>query len=197
MGPANSDCIREHRRENRFKIAGGTGDNFEHFGSCDLLLQCFRKIIGPITQLVQEARILDRNSGLICESRDQFDLSLRERSRRAARDHEYADHTPLTQQRHTQDGAKSAKFLRPGRGVFRIGQHIRNVYDPALQQSASNQRSPFRHQRMGFHGFVPSCRKAETGDMIVSAGVVRPRHGGHLRVTQLGRRFYKGIEHHR
>src|SRR5262245_37267436 len=55
------------------QIEGRAADDLEHIRSSDLLLQRF-------TQLVQQARVLDRDDSLVCEVLDQIDLLIDERA---------------------------------------------------------------------------------------------------------------------
>src|SRR4029450_5994328 len=58
--------------KHRLEIEGRASDDLEHVGRSSLLLQRF-------AQLVEQARVLDRDDGLVGEVLDQLDLLVRER----------------------------------------------------------------------------------------------------------------------
>src|SRR5215470_3223611 len=68
------------RVEHGLQIEGRSADYLEHVGCGGLLLQGLGKIAGALSQLVQEARVLDGDDCLIGEARDQLDLLVSERS---------------------------------------------------------------------------------------------------------------------
>ena len=66
------------RIEHRLQIEGRAANHLEHVGGGGLLLQRFRKIIGALSQLLQQPRVFDRDDGLIGEILDQLDLLIGE-----------------------------------------------------------------------------------------------------------------------
>src|SRR5262245_1173589 len=67
LGLANAHCIGQHRLEHRLQLAGRAADDLKHVGSGGLLLQ-------RLAQLVEKARVLDRDDRLRREVRNQRDL---------------------------------------------------------------------------------------------------------------------------
>ena len=66
-----ADC--DQRVEHRLQIEGRAADDLEHVGGGGLLLERF-------AQLVEQARVLDGDDGLVGEVRHQLDLLVGERA---------------------------------------------------------------------------------------------------------------------
>src|SRR5262249_45986733 len=58
----------------RPQIESRAADDLEQIGGRGLLLQGFGEICRALAQLVEQARVLDRDDGLVGEILDQFDL---------------------------------------------------------------------------------------------------------------------------
>src|SRR5215468_5534338 len=54
----------DKRVEDGLEVEGRAGNQLQHFGSSRLLLQRFGKIVGALTKLVEQPRILDGDDGL-------------------------------------------------------------------------------------------------------------------------------------
>src|SRR5262249_6688516 len=74
LGCADTRRILQHGLEHRLQLAGRTADNLQHLRGRGLLLQRFTEVVGALTQLVKEPRILDGDDGLGGEVLDQLDL---------------------------------------------------------------------------------------------------------------------------
>ena len=78
-GLTDAGRVRQHCIEDRLEFARRTGDDLQHFGGRGLLLQRLREIIGALTQLVEQPRVLDGDDGLGGEVLHQLDLLIGER----------------------------------------------------------------------------------------------------------------------
>src|SRR6516165_9515535 len=83
----------DQRLENRLQIEGRAADDLEHVGGGRLLLQ-------RLAQLVEQARVLDGDDGLIGEAREQSYLLVAERPHLLTVDAERANHPFLLEHRH-------------------------------------------------------------------------------------------------
>ena len=84
---------------NRLQLAGRAADNLQYFRGRCLLLQRLAQIIGALTQLVEQARVLDGDDGLIGEIRDEFDLLVSEGADLCAIDGDSADEFVILEHR--------------------------------------------------------------------------------------------------
>src|SRR5262245_25446697 len=74
VGPAQLFGVRQQGFEYRLQLAGRTRDNAKHLGRRRLLVQCLAQIVGALSQLVEEPRVLDRDDRLMSEVCDQRNL---------------------------------------------------------------------------------------------------------------------------
>ena len=84
---ADADGILQHGRKDRLKIAGRATDDLEHLRRGCLLLKRFREVGGalgevggPLTQFVEQPRVLDSDNCLSSEVLSQCNLSVGEGS---------------------------------------------------------------------------------------------------------------------
>ena len=76
LGVADANRVLQHGSKHRLQFAGRAADDLKYLGCGSLLLQCFRKvvvarkIIGALTQFVQQPRIFDRDPRLVCKVLD-------------------------------------------------------------------------------------------------------------------------------
>src|SRR4029453_17680938 len=85
-----------------------------------------------LLHLLEQARILDGDHSLIGKRGDELDLLGRKRLRRRSCDGDSTDAASLSEQRDAYQCTIATEWLGTVT-VFRIGEHIRNVYNPALQ----------------------------------------------------------------
>jgi hypothetical protein len=71
---ADANGVLQHGLKHRLKLAWRPADHLENLRRRGLLLQGLGKIIGALAQLVEQARVLDGDDGLIGEAREQLDL---------------------------------------------------------------------------------------------------------------------------
>jgi hypothetical protein len=91
----------DERIEDSLKIEGRAADHLEHIGGGGLLLQ-------GLPQLVEEARVLDRDDGLGGEVRDQRDLLVGKGAHFLPVDADYADQLVVLHHGNSQRGPKTA-----------------------------------------------------------------------------------------
>src|SRR5215469_520002 len=95
-------------------------DDLEHVGGRGLLLQRF-------AQLVEQARVLDSDDGLLCEMAHKLDLLVGEWSDFLAVDENRADQIVLLEHRHGEVRSCAGKFgWRAGNGGFSIVRRMKH-----------------------------------------------------------------------
>ena len=67
IGVAQSCCGLDERIEHRLQVEGRAADDLQHLGRRRLLLQRLGELGGARLDLLEQARILDRDDGLVCE----------------------------------------------------------------------------------------------------------------------------------
>jgi hypothetical protein len=86
--------------KHRLEIEGRAADDLEHVGRSSLLLQRF-------SQLVEQARVLDRDDGLVGEVLDQLDLLVSERAHLLAIDIDATNQVVVLEHGNAQYGPKT------------------------------------------------------------------------------------------
>ena len=135
------------RRQHRLQIEGRTADDLEHIGGRGLLLQRFLEVARLRLHLVEQARVLDRDDGLVGEGLDELDLLVVERaeprcaSRRARRS---ARRRASSECRDRCGVRRLSAFARP---VFGVGLDVLHVNGSAFQHSPPADRAPLGHDR--------------------------------------------------
>src|SRR5262249_45477810 len=97
--------------------------------------------------LIEKSHVLDRDRRLVGESRYQLDLLFGERSYLGTRQGQNADGDAVAQHRHAEYRAKAAQLLGFDPGIFRVGQNIGDMDNPAFQQGSSHDLATLRHDR--------------------------------------------------
>src|SRR5687768_13895541 len=87
--------------EDRLEICGRARNDTQYLRGCGLPLQ---RLLG----LVEQARVLDRDDGLIGEGAHEVDLLLREGPDFRAANRDAAQHLPMLEHRHRKIGARAA-----------------------------------------------------------------------------------------
>src|SRR6516162_2395332 len=100
LGSANLYRIRQHGLKHRLKFAGGTRDDSQHLRGRRLLLQGFAQIIGALPQLVEQARVLDGDNGLLGKAREERDLLVGEPANLLAEYIDSANQRPFLEHRY-------------------------------------------------------------------------------------------------
>src|SRR5262249_33402124 len=127
FGIAAPSCACQNGLEDWLQLAGRTGDHLQHLGGRGLLLQRFAQIVGALTQLVEEAGILDGDDRLIGKGSHQLDLF---RSKWLRHGFRYEDHPydmSFAQKRDAERGSVAAKLLSLTPGILRVRQHVGNL----------------------------------------------------------------------
>src|SRR5262249_23642120 len=62
--------VRQHSCKYRPELARRAGYDLQHLRRCCLLIQRLAQVVGALTQLVEQARVLDGDDGLTSEVRD-------------------------------------------------------------------------------------------------------------------------------
>src|SRR6516162_6984001 len=85
-----------------------------------------------VLNFVEETYILNRDSGLVGECRDEFDLLVGERLYFRARQDQNTDRHALTQHGNAEDRAVISQSLCFDRGVFGVSLYVGNMNDATL-----------------------------------------------------------------
>ena len=102
---ADANSVFEHRRKNRFKLAGRAGYNAQHFRRRRLLLQRFRQLLRTLLFGLEQPRVLDGDHGLVGEALLEGKLIVGEGQEPITEDDENADCLALASERCAADGA--------------------------------------------------------------------------------------------
>ena len=70
----------QHGTEHLLKVAGRRADDAQYLRRRRLLLQGLAKVVGALAQLIEQARVLDCDDGLIGEILNQLDVLVGERA---------------------------------------------------------------------------------------------------------------------
>ena len=135
------------RVENGLKIERRAADDLEHVGGRGLLLQ-------RLAQLIEQARIFDRNHGLIGERGDQRNVTVIERPDDPSREYHDAYCDAFTHKRNAQGGSVTAPFLCFKERVLRIGKNVWNMDRACLKQRARRNRATPRLDGSVFSGIL-------------------------------------------
>src|SRR5262245_31312081 len=102
LGFADAAGALQHRLEHRLQLAWRTTDHLENLGRRGLLLQGFAYIISALTQLVQQARVLDGDEDLLGKIAHKLDLLVGKWPCFPAADEDSADSGRVVEQWHDQ-----------------------------------------------------------------------------------------------
>src|SRR5262245_31308178 len=132
--------------KHRLQIENGAADDSEHVGSGGLLLK-------GLAQLVEQARILDRDHSLTGEARNKLDLLVGEGPYLAAIDSNGADQLVVFQHRHDKIRASSPNFHKCNArwltlGIGGLGGDVGNVDGLLCLQKLPNGTSWVRSRRI-------------------------------------------------
>ena len=116
-----------------------------------LVLARLLELPALVLDFVEQADIGDGDHRLVGKGRDQVDLLLRERLDLRSGQQHGADRRSRAQQRHAEHGAVAADALGLIFGIFRIGEHVRNLDDAAFQRRPARHRRPVDGDRMSLH----------------------------------------------
>ena len=113
--------LASHIRVAFSSMASNTGSSspgelemtLQHLRGRGLLLQRLGEIVGALTQLVEQAGVLDGDDGLLGEVRDKLDLLVGERPDFRAVDADRADQLVVLEHRHGKKGPRPPSRRRP------------------------------------------------------------------------------------
>ena len=112
------------------------GDEFR------LALARFRELAARVLDFLEQPHVLDCDYRLIGKGGDQLDLLVGEWPHDRTRQHERTNRISLAQQRNGEHGAKARSLLRLDPSVFRIGQNIGDLDNPAFSAGPAPPPSP-------------------------------------------------------
>ena len=107
---ADARGVFHHGAEHRRELAGRARDDAQHIRGRRLLLQCLAEIVGALTELLEQPRILDGDDRLGGEVLDQLDLLVGERPDLLTLDVDGADQLTFLEDRNGEDGPIAAEF---------------------------------------------------------------------------------------
>src|SRR6516225_2412928 len=136
---ADANRVRQHSLENRLQLAGRGTDDLQHFGRCRLLLEGFLEIARPGLHLVEQARVLDGDHGLVGEGLGQRDLLFGKRKNLGATENKRPDNFLLTHQGHSENRsvAHPSRHLASDRELASFGLQIVDMNGLAIDYRAS------------------------------------------------------------
>src|SRR5205085_1625352 len=82
-----------------------------------------------------------------------------------------ADRRPLAQERHAEHGANAAPFLGLVPGVLRVGEHVGDMDNPALDRDAPRQRAAPRADRVRLDEGLELGREAVVRGKVIEIAV--------------------------
>src|SRR5262249_32647175 len=107
LGLADARRLLQHGLEHWLQLAGRTADDLQHLRSRSLLLQRLPQIVGALTQLIEESRVLDCDDGLGSKVLDQLDLLTGEGADLLPIDIDIADQFVVLEHRDDEERASS------------------------------------------------------------------------------------------
>ena len=145
-----------------------------------------RQFAGARLHLVEQADILDGDTGLVGERLDELDLPRREVPHFGSRQREHADRRAFPQDRNAQDGPVAAELLELRCPVFRVGEHVRNMDGSRFEGHPSGDAVATGHEGVGFGENRGLRQIAVVGRPAVEVAVAF-EDDARVRVAQLGR----------
>ena len=127
--------------KNGLKIECRAADRLQHVCGRRLLLQRVGEIARSRLHLVEQARVFDRDDGLVGEGLDKFNLTLRKPAWLSKRQRQSAFDAGFPQQWNAQKRARDIAVRRHRNRIFRIVAKIGNFLDMAGEQDARGDRS--------------------------------------------------------
>jgi hypothetical protein len=138
---AQSDRILGQRLEDWLEIERRAADHLEQLAGRRLLLEGDPQFTVPRFQLLEQMDVLYRDDGLVCESLQKLDLSLREDSNLGPRDEDRPYRTPLPEHRNCEPTVPASGHCELSQlgAVLRIVQDIGNMNDRPGQDGSTEQ----------------------------------------------------------
>src|SRR6266568_4693128 len=134
-----------------------------------LVLARLRKLPALVLDFVEQVDVLDRDHGLIGESRRQLDLFVGERPHDAPGEKDDADRPSLAQQRDPERGTMARPMCKLPRREVRIGWNIRYMNRSALEHGPPRHASPCRYRRNVPRDKFPVIRRvAKCSDLTIA-----------------------------
>ena len=130
--PQSRAAVFDYCVQHRLHIGGRAADDVEHVAGRGLVFEQFFEVARAGLQFAEQPRVLHRDDRLIGKGADQFDLPLGERLNPLPVEINRADHGPLAQQRHSEDGSVPGRHDL-GQRVVRISEDVRNMHDFAFE----------------------------------------------------------------
>ena len=141
---------------------------------------------------VEQARIFDRDQGLVGEGLHELDLAPRKLRGFVARQTENALDAIFAKQRHPEQCAGGGDVHEAGKGKGGIGEHVLDGQRPAGLHHARNNRPVIEATRIGFeesHGLGRMIERCVTSIQVAvaqvdgaSVGLAQVRSGGQQRI---------------
>src|SRR5262249_22875151 len=192
-------CVLQHGFKYRLELAGRAADDTEDLRSRGLLLQCLAQIICTLAQLVEQARVVDRDDRLRGKIRHQFDLLLPKRTNLLSMDGEGPAYFVTLEHRHSQCGPRSAVNGNPRRSEgwrdidgTNIGNMDRTLHLRDLPEAGARPRTDNRSAAAFLR--QPWWRTVQCGDAVFSFPLPQVQHA-ELGVAEPRRVRQYGLEH--
>ena len=137
--------------------------------------------------LVEQARVLDRNDSLVCESLNDFDLAGCERAGFGAHQRKHAVHFAVANERRSKEGPIVPDPRALAKVVVGVGTHVRNVHRFSRHQHPAGDGFHAALRRMLLYVFdkfgvtsrlCPDPQNVAVKHLDVGAGGAAERPGG-------------------
>ena len=146
VGPAEPRGAAGDRVEHGLEVRRRRADDPQDVGGRRLLLEAFREVAVARLQLLEQARVLDRDHRLLGERLQQRDLRVGERAEDRAR---HPDRPDGAAPEHERDGqvAPRPELARDGAGELGRGLEVGDVHDDPVQHGARRRAVAIRRLR--------------------------------------------------
>src|SRR5262245_1915200 len=189
-----------NRVKDGLNIGRRPAEDTQHLCRCSLVFERLLQLSGAGLQLIlprlhflKQPRVLDGHDGLIGEGLYKLDLLDCKWLRRRSTDGHGPDAASLSEQRDAELRAVATKWLGSVT-VFRIGEHVRNVYNPALQRDTSRDSISAGGNRMLPHVFFQLRRVSVASRNAIDVAITKENEVV-LRLAQPSCRLHERIEH--
>ena len=194
VGATQSNRGLRQRVEHRLQIESRAADDLEHIGGRRLLLQRLVEFRRAGLHFLEQAGILDGDDRLVGERPDQIDVFVGERLDLGTAQHEHADRTSLSHQRHAQHRPEPDPVRRLQERVFRVGKHVGHLHDLVIEQYPPLHGAASRRQALVLGVRQPIGREIVVSGVVVAFRLL-PSDCGHIRLAKLRGRLGERIEH--
>src|SRR6516164_7785646 len=192
---AQTGGIRDHRVQNRLKIARRFADDAQHLCGSGLLLQRLGKLARALLFGVEQPNVPDRNHRLISERLQQRNLALGKLFSVGSCNRDRSNGVAVKQQRHCHDASIGYCLGETQGTVGGIRLYVRDLGDSAVQYRTADSRVLARWPRKyPPKGLQPLSAQTMTASKVQEIAV-EPHHEGELAIAQPHCALGNRVEH--